>query len=59
MVGALSGAGVQSLIRQCPLSGMSIIKCVTVCVGTERRVFYEIGEGRQIGPKKLPGKDDV
>jgi len=40
VVGTQSYSGVQSLMRH-PLSGMSIIKCITVPVRTERRVLCE------------------
>lgn len=57
MVGTQSDNGVQSLMRRCPLSGMSIIKCITVPGGTESRVLCEKERGGQW--VHHPGKDDA
>lgn len=57
MVGTQSDNGVQSLMRRCPLSGMSIIKCITFPGGTESRVLCEKERGGQW--VHHPGKDDA
>lgn len=46
----------QSLIRQCPFLRDKCYNMLKFALRTERRVLYEIGDGRQMSSRRLPAK---